>query len=199
MELLQVLRVCSDCGLKACALEDLDKFVMASAGKYGRQNLCKPCRQKRRQERKQNDDRYYLQILLDSIKTRCHNPKHHDYPYYGGRGITICQEWLGSSESFVEWALDNGFLRGLEIDRIDNGGEYSPDNCRWITHGQQMRNTRTAVTNWEKGTRICETCGTEKPLEGFHRNKSMSEGRVYICKPCWNEFDRQRYREGRRG
>ena len=67
-----------------------------------------------------------LYRLWESIKARCYNPKRKDYNNYGGRGITICKKWF-CFDAFKNWALENGYNPGLEIDRIDNDGIYSPE------------------------------------------------------------------------
>lgn len=77
---------------------------------------------------------------------RCNNPKNKTYSYYGGRGIKVCSEWMNKDtgvQSFCEWALNNGYQEGLTIDRIDTNGDYSPDNCRWVTMAKQCLNRRT--------------------------------------------------------
>lgn len=76
------------------------------------------------------------------MKGRCNNPKATNYKYYGGRGITVCDEWKNSYAAFREWALANGYKDGLSIDRIDVNGNYTPDNCRWITMAEQQKNKR---------------------------------------------------------
>ena len=83
-----------------------------------------------------------LKVRWYHIKERCYNKNSKSYPLYGGRGITVCDEWLHDSDAFARWAMENGYKSGLEIDRIDNDKGYSPDNCRWIPKIQNMRNTR---------------------------------------------------------
>jgi hypothetical protein len=89
-----------------------------------------------------NQSRLYC--IHENIKQRCGNPKNDNYAYYGGRGILICPAWL-KFENFKEWAETSGYKEGLEIDRINNDGPYSPDNCRWTTRENQLRNTRHNV------------------------------------------------------
>lgn len=80
--------------------------------------------------------------IWSNIKQRCTNSKSESYKDYGGRGISICEEWKNSSKKFVEWSLKNGYRDDLTIDRIDVNGNYEPSNCRWITNKEQQYNKR---------------------------------------------------------
>ena len=92
-----------------------------------------------------------------SMKSRCYEPRCNEYKYYGQRGIKMCDEWLGPDgrDNFVQWALDNGYREGLTIDRIDVNGDYTPENCRWVTQAEQSRNKRTNIMVMYKGQRMC--------------------------------------------
>lgn len=87
--------------------------------------------------------------VWSSLKDRILNPKNKDYNNYGGRGITICDEWKNDFKSFYNWAMLNGYEenKGLSIDRIDNDGNYEPSNCRWSTRTIQNRNQRISKYN----------------------------------------------------
>lgn len=79
------------------------------------------------------------------MKRRCYNKQNTRYDRYGGRGITVCEEWLNNFESFYNWAINNGYADNLTIDRIDNDGNYEPSNCKWSTVKEQCNNRSSNI------------------------------------------------------
>lgn len=119
---------------------NLTKGNSKSCGCYYRELLTK----KNTTHNASNTRLYHTWICM---KDRCYNPKNKKYKDYGGRGITICDEWINSFETFSNWAYDNGYIENVPrgectIDRIDVNGNYCEQNCRWVNQKVQSNNKR---------------------------------------------------------
>ena len=122
---------------------DCDRHVIVSGDSLSRSKRMSCGCHKENSESKYSHTKLYG--IWDSIKSRCCNPNVKGYKTYGGRGISVCDEWRGSFLAFRDWALSNGYQEGLQIDRIDNDEGYSPSNCRFVTRKEQMRNKRNNI------------------------------------------------------
>ena len=109
-------------------------------------------------------------VIWNGMKARCLNPKSTSYPNYGGRGIRICDQWL-NFENFHYWAISNGYRDDLEIDRIDNDGNYCPENCRWVT--------KEFNRSHQSKTRNIEILGVTENLSSLCRDVGMSKRTAY--------------------
>lgn len=87
-----------------------------------------------------------LYIVWGGMKTRCYNRDYHQYADYGGRGITICDKWKDSFEDFYNDLIGH-YVSGMQLDRIDNDGNYEPSNVRWVTQQQNGMNRRGSKTS----------------------------------------------------
>lgn len=100
----------------------------------------------------------HLWDVYYGMRSRCNNPEDKRYFDYGGRGIKICEEWSESIDNFAKWAYANGYdenNKDLQIDRIDNNGNYEPSNCRWVSRSRNCRNRRSnRMVKQEDGTYI---------------------------------------------
>lgn len=88
------------------------------------------------------------------MKKRCVNPNNKAYKYYGKRGIKVCAQWKDNYRAFKFWAILNGYQDNLTIDRIDNDGDYSPQNCQWITCSENSKKSNLNRDRNKKG-RFC--------------------------------------------
>ena len=78
-----------------------------------------------------------LTNIYSMMKQRCYNTNSQNFKYYGGKGVSVCDEWRNNSQAFYDWAMTHGYKDGLTLDRIDNDGNYEPSNCRWVTMKEQ--------------------------------------------------------------
>lgn len=119
-----------------------EKPVEGASLRSGRSNGCIKCHPALGARRTHGQKRTRLYNIWSGMIRRCENPREPAYPNYGGRGITVCEEWRSSFVSFRDWALAHGYEPHLTIDREDNNKGYEPSNCHWATHAEQNRNYR---------------------------------------------------------
>lgn len=166
-----------DCGtLKMVAVDHLKHGKTKSCGCYRDEHPPRlkhgyaPLRGKRRKS----------YVTWQGMKKRCFNPKNKHYKYYGGRGIGICERWLGP-DGFNNFLNDMGEPKpGMSIDRIDNNIGYCQSNCRWIPHGDQAKNRRhnwNVILNGERMTAVEATrrLGYNKTAFDKSRNKWLAQ------------------------
>lgn len=138
-----------------------------------------------------------------SMKGRCFNPKDKSYKNYGGRGISVCEEWKNNFKSFYDWSVLNGYkeerlkngLNKWTIDRINNNGDYCPENCRWVTNRQQANNTRKSIPIGLKYTN-CPVCGNQIIQNARNLQKTCSYKCSYILRSRnWKEKSKDIYKK----
>lgn len=122
------------------------KITKAYSLIYGRCSSCGHHTSKKKENAiKSNKTLKRLYVIFNGMKQRCYNKNNQNYDDYGGRGISVCQEWLDNFWKFKEWAVNNGYEENLTLDRINVNGNYEPSNCRWITNSEQQNNKMNTV------------------------------------------------------
>lgn len=120
-----------------------------------------------------------LYSIWSDMRKRCNNPNHKFFKYYGGRGIVVYSEW-NNFVVFSTWAMANGYKEDLELDRKDNDGHYSSENCRWVTRKDNMRNTRF--------NRLVTINGKTKPMAEWSEIAGLKRGTIQMrLKLGWPE------------
>ena len=160
------MKPCSKCGVE----KSFDDFHKNKSNADGMQSQCKDCRHLKRVEkwitnpkqkitrvsngkvqefervRNHGESKTPIYRRWLKIKERCYNQNAGNYRFYGGKGVTVCDEWLEDFFAFKKWSLDNGFEQDLHLDRINPDGPYSPDNCRWLIGKENIKRAVTLVS-----------------------------------------------------
>ena len=116
-----------------------------------------------------------LYSIYCGMKQRCYNPNNQHFSQYGGKGIFICDEWLGENglQNFFEWSLNHGYNENLTIDRIESDKGYSPENCQWIT--QPLNSSRAHIS---QNTKALFEIKTSEKIRFLARRQSVTLGEI---------------------
>ena len=114
-----------------------------------------------------------IKRIYYNMLSRCYNENFPKFKNHGGRGIKVCDEWLGENGfiNFVNWAMSNGYDEKLTLDRINNDGDYSPDNCRWANEEIQHKNRRITL--------YIEYNGEKKTVQEWSKELGISKNTIY--------------------
>lgn len=134
-----------------CLCDCGERSVVTGADlRAGKTKYCKStCLLVKRIKIGKEHSRHPLYSIWYDMKRRCNNKRNKSYSRYGGRGISICEKWNDDFQAFKSWAKKNGWSKdcGLQIDRINNNGNYEPDNCRFVIHRTNCLNRNKFKTN----------------------------------------------------
>lgn len=116
-----------------------------------------------------------------NMKSRCLCPSNQKYSRYGGRGIKVCAEWIDII-GFYNWAKSSGWAKGLQIDRIDNDGDYEPSNCRWVTPSDNARRKRTTKLTMEQAGEIRNRLSAGESEQALASEYGVVHGTIWFIK-----------------
>lgn len=129
--------------------------------------------------------------IYRSMISRCYNGSQDKYKHWGGKGITVCGEWLSDFVNFYNWSMANGYTDKLTIDRKDNSKGYSPDNCRWTTMMKQQQNRTNSLlveingevkclTDWANTSGITRSTISTRYYRGFRGSDLLRPLNVHV-------------------
>jgi hypothetical protein len=163
--------------VRECLFDTLEKLVAAGPNPdthcYAKSDyICKACAR--------------LYGIWWAARDRCHNPKSSAYPRYGERGISMCEEWRASFDTFRLWALGHGYSSELTIDRLENDGNYEPGNCAFRTRSKNQCNRGKSATYAGKTP--------SSRYKGVSRTKAGKPWQVHVQAAgvhCYGRFDNE--------
>lgn len=123
-----------------------------------------------------------------NMKSRCLRETHPKYHRYGGRGIKVCKEWM-EIKGFASWALNNGWEEGMSIDRIDNDGDYTPENCRWVTMSKNSRDKSTTKITRSQAETIRERIKNGENEQEIADEYGVVHGTIWFIKNRYTHVD----------
>lgn len=164
------------------------KVVSGSELRRGRTQSC-GCLQKgivTKNNFRHGEAREHLYTIWQAIKQRIYTKNSKHYKNYGGRGLTICEEWDKNYLAFKKWAIESGYSDGLTIDRIDNNIGYYPENCRWVNRKTQANNRRTnhflsfhgeikTISEWAETVQINKNTIIGRLTRGWSVERALTE------------------------
>jgi len=161
---------------------DLRLKKTKSCGCLSKEQSNKICGWNKTHGESKNNPRLYR--IWKAMRNRCNNKNNPSFHRYGGRGIKVCKEW-DEYEAFKNWAIDNDYGDGLSIDRINNNGNYTPDNCKWSTPLEQANNTRQnknltfrgktkTLSEWARELNLNYDALKKRILEGWDTERALT-------------------------
>lgn len=188
-------KTCNIC--KQSFPKSLEYFCKAGRGKC-LNVYCKKCASlknsiRQKNHRKAGNPNWILRMKWQGMMSRCYKSTSDRYLNYGGRGITVCNEWHKFS-NFYKWSLSNGWVKGLSLERVDVNSGYSPSNCKYIPIYEQHLNKTNTVTFLNEKKKKCYFCKIVKSFDEFYKNKNNLAGITKLCKNC-SKIKRDIYRK----
>ena len=141
-----------------------------------------------------------LYTIWGDMKNRCTYKGAINWHLYGGRGISVCEEWKNDFANFRDWAIANGYSDELQLDRIDNNGNYEPGNCKWSNRSEQGNNRRTCkyitingetktVSEWCRINGVNRSAAYNRIARGWDAEKAVTEKSQVVKKLTESDVD----------